>query len=76
VRLMHYLLIEGRGAAWQPLVESMTLDTCCDVAILAHEHQKPKTASAVKRFIDENMSKLEIVDPYALKAAFGVKKSN
>ena len=76
VRLMHYLLIEGREAAWLPLVESMTLDTCCDVAILADAHKKERISAAVKQFIDKNISRFEIVDPYALKAAFAVKRSD
>lgn len=74
VRLMYYLLIEGRGSAWKPLVESMTVDNCLDILILAHEHKKPKAAEAAKRFLDANMHKFIIADPYAAKAAFAVKK--
>jgi len=74
VRLMYYLLIEGRGSAWKPLVESMTVDNCLDILILANEHKKPKAAEAAKRFLDANMHKFIIADPYAAKAAFAVKK--
>ena len=74
VRLMYYLLIEGRGSAWKPLVESMTVENCFDILILAHEHNKPKTAEAVKRFLDANMRMFLIADPYSAKAAFAVKK--
>jgi len=74
VRLMYYLLIEGRSSAWKPLVESMTVENCFDILILAHEHNKPKTAEAVKRFLDANMRMFLIADPYSAKAAFAVKK--
>jgi len=73
VRLMHYILMQGRESAWKPLIASITVNNCLDIIVLAHQHNKPKITEAATQFFATNIHMFTIADPLAAKAAFALK---